>query len=129
MLIRKFKIVYWLFIIFNKNFQIDRTDTFINLREISKRILLPEGRFCIIPCTFKQGNEGNFLLRVFVEKHWGSSEGGRIHSVNDAMDSGHSKLEGGSSGHSKPEGGSITDGFSNIDINVSPGKTKPSGFL
>ena len=69
------------------------------------------------------------MLRVFVEKHWGSSEGGRIHSVNDAMDSGHSKLEGGSSGHSKPEGGSITDGFSNIDINVSPGKTKPSGFL
>ena len=51
-------------------------DTFINLREVSKRILLPQGRYCVIPCTFERGEEGEFLLRVFVERSWGSSEHG-----------------------------------------------------
>ena len=58
-------------------FQIDRFDTFMNLREISKRILLPAGRYCIIPCTFERGNEGDFLLRVFVEKKWGQADGAK----------------------------------------------------
>ena len=58
-------------------FKVDRTDSFINLRELSKRILLPEGRYCIIPSTFQSGELGEFLLRVFVEKKWGSSEQGR----------------------------------------------------
>ncbi len=68
-------------------FQIDRTDTFINLREVSKRLLLPEGRYCIIPSTFHRGEEGEFLLRVFVEKRWGSSEQGKGQEVTDSMDS------------------------------------------
>ena len=51
----------------------DRTDTFINLREVSKRLRLPEGRYCIIPSTFKAGEEGEFLLRVFIEKNWGTA--------------------------------------------------------
>ena len=49
----------------------------MNLREISKRILLPAGRYCIIPCTFERGNEGQFLLRVFVEKKWGQADGAK----------------------------------------------------
>jgi len=99
------------------NKSIDRTDTFVNLREVSKRILLEEGRYCIIPCTFKRNEEGPFLLRVFVEKSWGSSECGRGHAVNDAMDAG---------GHGGPKQGQfsdftdgakgLTDGIRNITI-------------
>ena len=56
-------------------------ESFINLREVSKRIRLPEGRFCIVPCTFSPGEECEFLLRVFIEKRWGSSEGGQVVDV------------------------------------------------
>ena len=114
-------------------FQTDRTGTFINLREVSKRTLLPEGRYCIIPCTFKQGEEGNFLLRVFVEKKWGSSQGGRRHAVNDAMDSGATgsgirnipiQIE---KTYGATDSNSIVDGVQNIDIK--PGKSKSGGFL
>ncbi len=54
--------------------QFARTDSFINLREVSKRFHLPPGRYCVIPSTFARNEEGEFLLRVFVEKRWGSSE-------------------------------------------------------
>jgi hypothetical protein len=37
-------------------------------------MLLSPGRYCIIPCTFHKGESGDFLLRVFVRKRWGSSE-------------------------------------------------------
>merc|ERR1719312_1565977 len=61
-----------------------RYDTFINLREISKRIRLESGRYCIIPCTFERGNEGEFLLRLFIEKHWGQADGADAQSVRSA---------------------------------------------
>ena len=93
--------------------QIDRTDTFVNLREVSKRILLPEGRYCIIPCTFKQGEESNFLLRVFVEKQWGSSEGGHGHDVTEEMDS-TTRL----SRRDRPDGATAAP-ISDIDIQTS----------
>jgi len=111
----------------------DRTGTFINLREVSKRTLLQEGQYCIIPCTFKQGEEGNFLLRVFVEKKWGSSQGGRRHAVNDAMDSGATgsgirnipiQIE---KTYGATDSNSIVDGIQNIDIK--PGKSKSGGFF
>ena len=108
------------------SFQIDRTDTFVNLREVSKRILLPEGRYCVIPCTFKRGEEGQFLLRIFVEKSWGSSECGRGHAVNDAMDAGGQKrgqFDGTDSGRSGAKG--ITDGIRNIGIGADGGRNIP----
>lgn len=96
--------------------QIDRTETFINLREVSKRLLLPEGRYCLIPCTFKRGDEGDFLLRIFVEKQWGSSECGRGHAVNEAMDSGQNQAPRFDATDSSGPSGLI-GGIRNITIN------------
>ena len=68
--------------------QIERTDTFINLREVSKRLLLPQGRYCIVPCTYQRGEEGEFLVRAFVERRWGYSDDGRGKAVTDDIDVG-----------------------------------------
>ena len=42
------------------------------MREVSKRVRLPEGRYCIIPCTSQPCQEAEFLLRVFIDKSWNS---------------------------------------------------------
>jgi len=47
---------------------------FTNLREVSRRMLLPSGRYCIIPCTFRKGDERKFHLRIFIEKNKGYAE-------------------------------------------------------
>ena len=40
---------------------------FTNAREVQTRFDLEPGRYIIIPCTFKPGEEGDFLLRIFTE--------------------------------------------------------------
>ena len=50
------------------------TNYYYNLREVSKRFDLPVGKFCVIPSTYNSGEVGEFLIRVFVEKSWGSSD-------------------------------------------------------
>ncbi len=35
--------------------------------------MLPPGNFCIVPSTFARDEEGEYMLRVYVEKAWGSS--------------------------------------------------------
>ena len=50
------------------------TNFYYNLREVSKRFELPVGKYCVIPSTFNSGEEGEFLIKVFVEKSWGSSD-------------------------------------------------------
>ena len=50
------------------------TNYYYNLREVSRRFDLPVGKYCTIPSTFNVGEIGEFLIRVFVEKKWGSSE-------------------------------------------------------
>lgn len=53
---------------FKYNASVARSPTFINMREVSTRVTLPPGVYCIVPSTFDPGEEGEFLVRVFSEK-------------------------------------------------------------
>ncbi|KAM5163903.1 calpain-9 [Mantella aurantiaca] len=45
-----------------------RSKTYINLREISERFMLPPGDYMIIPTAFEPHQEADFCLRIFSEK-------------------------------------------------------------
>ena len=66
----------------------EKTDQYINLREVSKRMMLPPGRYVVIPTTFSRGEEGEFLVRLFLEKYWGQSSQGTRQTVDGAAGGG-----------------------------------------
>ena len=43
-------------------------------KELVHEISLPPGKYCIIPIAYENtttvGTEGEFLMRIFTEKHW-----------------------------------------------------------
>ena len=64
----------------------EKTNQYINLREVTKRMHLPPGKYSIMPSTFNRGEEGDFFVRVFVEKNWGSSKQARRRTVKSGME-------------------------------------------
>ncbi|XP_041420170.1 calpain-8 isoform X1 [Xenopus laevis] len=55
-----------------------RSDTYINIREVSNRFHLPVGDYLIVPSTFEPFKNGDFCLRVFSEKEAKSLEVGDV---------------------------------------------------
>ncbi|XP_028252535.1 calpain-3b isoform X1 [Parambassis ranga] len=51
-----------------------KCQSYINLREVTERFLLPPGEYVIIPTTFNPHEEGEFIIRVFSEKESMSEE-------------------------------------------------------
>ena len=46
-----------------------KTPTWQDGRETNIRVRLPPGKYCIIPCTFLPNKEGDFILRVHIERY------------------------------------------------------------
>jgi len=54
------------FFLYHKSFA--RSDNFVNGREVTGRFSLPPAEYVIMPSTFKNEEEGDFILRMFSEK-------------------------------------------------------------
>lgn len=46
-----------------------KTPTWQDGRETNVRVRLPSGKYCVVPCTFEPEQEGDFILRVHIERY------------------------------------------------------------
>jgi len=58
----------------------------MDFREVSKRMMLPAGRYCIIPSTFEEDQEGEFLLRVLQSREWASLKTEKTTNDGDSVE-------------------------------------------
>ncbi|XP_028902835.2 calpain-8 isoform X2 [Ornithorhynchus anatinus] len=54
------------------------SDSYVNLREVSGRVQLPQGEYLVVPSTLEPFKDGEFCLRVFSEKKAKSLEIGDV---------------------------------------------------
>ena len=46
-----------------------KTLTWVDGRETNIRLRLSQGKYCIIPCTYDVDAEGDFILRIHIERY------------------------------------------------------------
>jgi len=60
-----------------------KSGPYINVREISKTLSLSEGSYCVVPSTFSSGEEGEYLIRIYVDNRWRCETEGERFTVRD----------------------------------------------
>ena len=63
-----FSILLSIFFI-RRQLKIDYPSIVSDGRETNVRVRLPRGKYCIIPSTFQPDQEGDFILRVHIERY------------------------------------------------------------
>ncbi len=58
-----------------------KTPTWQDGRETNIRVRLPPAKYCIVPCTFTPEQEGDFILRVHIER---PAKDGLVHTKASA---------------------------------------------
>ena len=66
-----------------RNDPVGNTDQYMKMREVSIRLELPQGKYVVIPTTLNRGERGQFLVRLFTEKHWGASRQADKHTYTE----------------------------------------------
>lgn len=51
--------------------KVDDSGAYINSRDVTKTLQLPEGDYAVVPSTYQSGGEAEFLVRLFVDSRWG----------------------------------------------------------